>query len=37
VANSYPEIFADLLRLVRYANNLNAEAQKDIRITLIEA
>jgi RNAse (barnase) inhibitor barstar len=37
VANSYPEIFADLLRLVRYANNLYAEAQKDVRITLIEA
>ncbi len=37
VAKSYPEIFAELLRLVRYANNLYAEAQKDIRITVIEA
>jgi RNAse (barnase) inhibitor barstar len=37
VAKSHPEIFAELLRLVRYANNLYAEAQKDVRITLIEA
>jgi RNAse (barnase) inhibitor barstar len=37
VANSYPEIFAELLRLVRYANNLYAEAQKDVRITIVES
>lgn len=37
VAKSYPEIFAELLRLVRYANNLYAEALKDVRITVIEA
>ena len=37
LAKSHPEIFAELLRLVRYANNLYAEAQKDIRITVIEA
>ena len=37
MAKSYPEIFAELLRLVRYANNLNAEALKDVRITVIEA
>jgi hypothetical protein len=37
VAKSYPEIFSELQRLVRYANNLYAEAQKEVRITLIEA
>jgi len=37
VVKSYPEIFAELLRLVRYANNLYAEALKDVRITVIEA
>ena len=37
VAKSHPEILSDLLRLVRYANNLYAEAQKDVRITIIEA
>ena len=37
LAKSYPHIFAELLRLVRYANNLYAEAQEDVRITVIEA
>ena len=37
MAKSYPEIFSELLRLVRYANNLYAEALKDVRITVIEA
>ena len=37
LVKSYPEIFAELLRLVRYANNLNAEALKDVRITVVEA
>jgi RNAse (barnase) inhibitor barstar len=37
MAKSYPAIFAELLRLVRYANNLYGEAQKDIRINLVEA
>ena len=37
VAKSYPEIFAELLRLTRYANNLYAEAQKDVRISVTEA
>lgn len=37
LAQSYPHIFAELLRLVRYANNLYAEAQEDVRITVIEA
>jgi RNAse (barnase) inhibitor barstar len=37
MANSYPEIFAELLRLVRYANNLYGEAQKDVRISVVEA
>ena len=37
MAKSYPELFAELLRLVRYANNLYAEALKDVRITVIEA
>ena len=37
MVKSYPEIFAELLRLVRYANNLYAEAQKDVRITIVEA
>ena len=37
MVKSHPEIFAELLRLVRYANNLYAEAQEDVRITVIEA
>jgi len=37
MTKSYPAIFAELLRLVRYANNLYAEAQEDVRITVIEA
>ena len=37
LVKSFPAIFAELLRLVRYANNLYAEAQKDVRITLTEA
>ena len=37
MAKSYPEIFAELLRLVRYANNLYAEALKDVRITIVES
>lgn len=37
LAKSYPEIFSELLRLVRYANNLYAEALEDVRITVIEA
>ena len=37
LVKSHPEIFAELLRLVRYANNLYAEAQEDVRITIIEA
>lgn len=37
MVKSFPAIFAELLRLVRYANNLYAEALKDVRITVIEA
>jgi RNAse (barnase) inhibitor barstar len=37
MGKSYPQIFAELLRLVRYANNLYAEAEEDVRITVIEA
>ena len=37
LVKTYPQIFAELLRLVRYANNLYAEAQEDVRITVIEA
>ena len=37
MAKSHPEIFSELLRLVRYANNLYAEALEDVRITVIEA
>jgi RNAse (barnase) inhibitor barstar len=37
MVKSYPEIFAELLRLVRYANNLYAEALEDVRITVVEA
>jgi RNAse (barnase) inhibitor barstar len=37
LAKSHPGIFAELLRLVRYANNLYGEAQKDVRISVVEA
>jgi RNAse (barnase) inhibitor barstar len=37
MVKSHPEVFAELLRLVRYANNLYAEALEDVRITVIEA
>jgi RNAse (barnase) inhibitor barstar len=37
LAKSYPEMFAELVTLVRYANDRYAEAQERVRITVIEA